>query len=332
MGGARARAAVAAAVIAVVAGPAVAGPAVGATPPTTTTPATTSPTTTSPTTTTAPVPTFPPPATPGGSVAWSPQGRTAIGRPLLYTGSAGGAFVAWMDPQLARPVVVPGAADGAPSPWGGQVAPESRPFLFASFNGGFKWNDSNGGVVAFGATYKPIDPGLASLIVYGDGTFNVGLWARDVDPAKPVVAARQNLDLLVDGGHPTGGVGNAAAWGGSVAGAATMRSAIGVDGHGALLWAGGRLTPADLANALVAAGAVRAMELDINPDWVNFNAYDVAPDGTATGNGLFGATGANRYLHADPRDFVAVMVRGTVAPGASAKVGGGPIKGSAWAR
>ena len=100
-----------------------------------------------------------------------------------------------------------------------------------------------------------------------------------------------------------------------------MRSAVGVDANGALVWAGGRLTPADLANAIIAAGAVRAMEMDINPDWVNFNSYDVAPDGSVHGNGLFGATGADRYLHPDGRDFVAVMVRGTVVPGATAKLG-----------
>ena len=142
-----------------------------------------------------------------------------------------------------------------------------------------------------------------------------------------MVAVRQNLQLLVDGGRPTPETGSLGAWGGSVAGPATMRSAVGVDANGALVWAGGRLTPADLANSIIAAGAVRAMEMDINPDWVNFNSYDVAFDGSVSGNGLFGATGANRYLHPDGRDFVAVMVRGTVLPGATAKLGNGPVKG-----
>ena len=31
------------------------------------------------------------------------RGRPVLGRPVLYTGSANGAFVAWMDPQLTRP-------------------------------------------------------------------------------------------------------------------------------------------------------------------------------------------------------------------------------------
>ena len=98
------------------------------------------------------------------------------------------------------------------------------------------------------------------------------------------------------------------------------------------MWAGGRLTPADLANAIISAGAVRAMQMDINPDWVNFNSYDVAPDGSAHGNGLYGATGSDRYLNPSARDFVVVMVRGTVLAGATAQVGAGPIKGEARAK
>jgi len=283
-------------------------------------------------TTTVPVAPVPPPPVPGGTIAWTPRGRSVLGRPLLYTGSNGAAFVAWMDPQLARPVVVPGAGDpGGPWPWGGQVAAESQPFLLAAFNGGFKWGDFNGGVIAFGTAFRSLVPGVASLIVYGDGTFTVGSWGRDNDPDKQVVAARQNLQLLVDGGQPTPASGNVGLWGASVAGAATMRSAVGVDANGALLWAGGRVTPADLANAIVASGGVRAMEMDINPDWVNFNSYDVAADGSVSGTGLFGATGANRYLHPDGRDFVAVMVRGTVLPGATVKLGEGPLRGSAQA-
>jgi hypothetical protein len=273
-----------------------------------------------------------PPPGPGGSVAWSPTGRQALGRPVLYTGSANGAFVAWMDPALSRPVVVPGAGDPLRSPWAGQVAADQQPFLIAAFNGGFKWGDSDGGVIAFGASYRGPVSGEASLVVYDDGTFTVGQWGRDNDPNRNVVSLRQNLGLLVDGGAPTAAASNPGAWGASVAGVATMRSAVGVDGNGALLWAGGRVSPLDLANALVAAGAVRGMEMDINPDWVNFNSYDVGPDDVAHGNGLFGATGSNRYLSPDGRDFVAVLVRGIVVTGATAKLGAGTLQTSVKVR
>ena len=131
-----------------------------------------------------------------------------LGRPVLYTGSANGAFVAWMDPQLTRPVVVPGTGDPLGSPWGGQVAPDQRPFLVAAFNGGFKFGDFDGGVIAFGASYRSPVPGEASFIVYADGTYTVGQWGRDNDPAKQVVALRQNLGMLVDGGAPTAAASN----------------------------------------------------------------------------------------------------------------------------
>jgi hypothetical protein len=266
-----------------------------------------------------------PAATPGGSVAWQPSGRTALGRPVLYTGSAGGAFVAWMDPQLSRPQVVPGTGDPLSSPWGGRVAPDQQPFLVAAFNGGFKFGDFNGGVISFGNSYRSPAPGEASFVVYSDGSFTVGQWGRDVDPAKQVVALRQNLGMLVDGGAPTAAASAPGNWGASVAGVATMRGAVGVDTNGALVWAGGRLSPLALAQALVSAGAVRGMELDINPEWVNFNSYDVGTDNVAHGNGIFGATGPNRYLTPNRRDFIAVFVRGTVASGATAKLGAAPL-------
>jgi len=269
---------------------------------------------------------------PGGNVAWQPTGRQVLGRAVLYTGHSGNAFVAWMDPELVRPAVVPGTGDPLRSPWGGQVDPGQRPFLVAAFNGGFKFGDFSGAVTAFGSTYRaPVD-GQGSFIVYDDGSYTVGAWGRDNDPTKHVVALRQNLGMLVDGGAPTPAAASPGNWGASVSGVATMRGGVGVDANGALVWAGGRLSPQDLANALVAAGAVRGMQLDINPDWVNFNSYDVGADGVAHGNGIFGATGADRYLHPDGRDFIAVFVRGTVAKGATAKLGAAPLQASVKVR
>ena len=45
--------------------------------------------------------------------------------------------------------------------------------------------------------------------------------------------------------------------------------------NGALVYVGGpNLNITDLADLLVRAGAVRAMELDINTDWVNLATFD----------------------------------------------------------
>jgi hypothetical protein len=63
------------------------------------------------------------------------------------------------------------------------------------------------------------------------------------------------------------------------------RSGIGITADGALVYVGGPgLNITDLADLLVRAGAVRAMELDINTDWVNFSVYQPAtPSGPASG-------------------------------------------------
>jgi hypothetical protein len=269
--------------------------------------------------TAAPAP--PAPAGPGGSVAWQPSGRSVLGHALLYLGSANGAQLAWMPPGLVRAQVVPGTGDPMGSPWGGQVAPDQRPFLVAGFNGGFKFGDFSGGVLAFGQQYRSELPGVASFVVYADGTVDVGAWGSEIDPSRHIAAVRQNLGMLVDGGAPTSAAGSPGAWGASVAGVATARSGVGIDGHGGLVWAGGRVSPFDLASALVAGGAVRGMQLDINPDWVNFNRYDVGSDNVAHGVPVYGATGADRYLSPNGRDFIVVLIRGTVVPGATAQVG-----------
>ncbi len=290
-------------------------------------------TTEAPTTTlAAPVPVpapDPAPLGPGGTVTWSPAGRFVLGQPVMQFGSVGGAMVAWINPRVARPVVVPGTGDpGGPWPWGGQVEPGSRPLLVAAFNGGFKFGDFIGGIVAQGRSYRDLVAGQSAFVVYADGSFTLGEWGRDMTPSPNIVAVRQNLPLLVDGGAPVPSAANPGVWGGSVAGVATMRSALGVDANGALVWAGGRLSPLNLAGALIAAGAVRGMQMDINPDWVNFNLYQPQGDGSVVGVPVFGATGPNRYLSPDGRDFVAILVRGAVVPGASRTVGVPPINTS----
>jgi Phosphodiester glycosidase len=104
-----------------------------------------------------------------------------------------------------------------------------------------------------------------------------------------VVAVRQNLDLIVDGGQPVPGLDNSdtTRWGATLGDAVFVwRSGVGVTADGALVYVGGPdLNITDLADLLVRAGAVRAMELDINTDWVNFSTYQPpTPTGLANGS------------------------------------------------
>ena len=152
-------------------------------------------------------------------------------------------------------------------------------------------------------------------MVYANGTSTVGEWGRDVTMTSDVVSVRQNLDLLVDGGQPVPGL-NAAdttQWGYTLGNQVYVwRSGLGVTADGALVYVGGPgLNITDLADLLARAGAVRAMELDINTDWVNFASYQPAlPTGPATpanGTDLLPTMVGNPGRYFEPywaRDFI----------------------------
>jgi hypothetical protein len=65
-------------------------------------------------------------------------------------------------------------------------------------------------------------------------------------------------------------------------------------------------TPGDLARALADAGAVTAMELDINPEWVQFDAAS-SPGGPLTAEVPGQHRPATQYLTGWTRDFIAVL-------------------------
>jgi hypothetical protein len=267
---------------------------------------------------------------PGGSVAWRPEGRYVLGRPVVFRSNAGGVEVAWLDPSMLRAVFVPGTGDGGgPWAWGGMIAPDAQGKVVAAFNGGFKLGDLPSGWFTEGRMLKGLAPGQASFVIYADGHSTVGEWGRDVSLTPDVVSVRQNLGLLVDGGRPVPAAGSPGAWGGSVAGVATARSGVGVDANGALVVAQARVSPQGLADALVAAGAVRGMQLDINPDWVSFVLYDQNPDGSIRAGRVMGTGGpGGLYLSPYSRDFFAMVIKPAVAAGGSGLIGNAPVQAS----
>jgi hypothetical protein len=303
-------------------------------PPTTSRPATTLPSTTRPAApaphTIAAVP-LPPPAAMvpldapalAGEGVWRPAGDAVGAAHAVYTaflrppGGATPAGLAWMDPRLARLVLYAGIGQ----PYGvwpeqGSVAAPAQPYLMAAFNSGFKIYDYRTGWYDQGRLAMPLVNGMASLVIYADGTATVGDWGRDVTLTPQVVAVRQNLALLVDHGAATPASSVPSAWGAVLGGGdSTWRSGLGVTASGALVYAGGPyLVPAQLASLLVAAGAVRAMQLDINPEWVVFATYQHAAG--IGGSGLTGAdlvAGMNdspyHFLAPSSRDFFALFAR-----------------------
>jgi hypothetical protein len=85
-----------------------------------------------------------------------------------------------------------------------------------------------------------------------------------------------------------------------------------VDRRGDLLYAAANdQTVESLAEILRRAGAVRAMELDINPEWVSYMWYSPrAGRGSPTPHKLAAfVRPAHRYYSASSRDFFAVYGR-----------------------
>ena len=259
------------------------------------------------------------PALPGEGV-WRGTGpRVAGAPPVLVTTFRPDpnypqlvAGVAWIDASRASVSLYPGRYE--PPNDGSQLAevpPSLRAQLLATFNAGFKLEDSGGGFFAGGRSYAPLRDGQATLIAYTDGRVDVREWSGGAVPGPGVVFARQNLPLIVSGGRLSPNLSDGPEWGQTLGNAVRVwRSAVGVDAHGDLLYAAADLqTAGSIARILQRAGAVRAMELDINSEWVTFNFYggwDAAsptkllPDMTRD---------ATRYLSPDDRDFFAVYAR-----------------------
>jgi hypothetical protein len=223
------------------------------------------------------------------------------------------AGVAWIDTARTTITLNPGRLEPSVNlPRGPmEVAPALRPRLLATFNSAFKLQDSGGGFAVGGQTYAPLKPGMATLIGYANGRVDIQAWSGGPDIPPGVRFARQNLPLIVQGGQPNPDLSDGPQWGVTVGNAIRVwRSGVGVDAEGNLIYAAADdQTVGSLAQILIRAGAVRAMQLDINSFWVSFITY-AQPEAGSPSNLLPGMTRtAERYLTPDDRDFFAIYSR-----------------------
>ena len=222
------------------------------------------------------------------------------------------AYIAWIDRTRTQLALYLGT--GQPPfefPHGQDEIPTGQRWrLLATFNGGFKYGSHSGGgggIAVGGHTYVWLERGLGTLVGYRDGRVDVIAWRAGPKVGRNIAFARQNQPLLVHGGRPGSDLANQAVWGFTLGGGETVwRTAVGIDRRGNLIYAAARETAAGLAAILIRAGAIRAIELDINPEWPTFNIY-------AHRHGLLPSQfvpndqqSASRYLFPDSRDFFAV--------------------------
>jgi Phosphodiester glycosidase len=228
------------------------------------------------------------------------------------------AAIVSMNQNLLRFRLRPGAADPGPANWRAQpvITPGQRRGLLATFNGGFKIASSGGGFYLNGVTMGTLTKGAASLVYYRDGQVTVGVWGRDVRKTPQVVGVRQNLRLIVDHGEVPASVDSnvQSNWGATLGGGYYVwRSGVGITSDGRVIFVyGPALDVRTLAELLRRAGCVRAMQLDINPDWMSFMYYlprhhpadptpvNLLPDQVQS---------PYRYYSIANRDFTAVFAR-----------------------
>lgn len=215
----------------------------------------------------------------------------------------------------------------------------------AAFNGGFKTEHGNYGMMVRKRVLLPPQPGAASVIVTKDGRVGLGSWGQnrdvggihDVDPAE-IVSFRQNLDPLVDNDkvNPTGRW----QWGYTLPGTSmqTERSGICVTTAGHVLYAwGDDVSATTLGKAMKMAGCIYGMHLDMNPHHTGLiftNITELKPKNYKSellSNQM--EIGTDRYIEYAPKDFFYVLMRDPTPPaidGASLKPDPGVQPAPAW--
>lgn len=222
------------------------------------------------------------------------------------------AYAAWIRADKVDVALYPGYKGPGPSTL--DRGPESVPSsatvrLLATFNSGFYESDDPAGFFTHDTLFDPMVKGEATLVRYATGRVDIVDWTGPARPGADVLMARQNLSLLVDDGHATAASTDWSQWGLTLHGvAAVWRTALGVDAHGNLLYvAAPAQTPASLAAIMVQLHAVRAMQLDINPEWpifVTYGARGAAQPSLDVPNPNQIAT---RFLYSSTKDFFAVF-------------------------
>ncbi len=260
-----------------------------------------------------------------GEGAWRVLG-SVDGIPAVYgtylrpdrTHTAYAEGVVSMDQRLVRFELHPGAEDPGPGNWRApsSVPPGSRSGLLATFNGGFKIASAGGGFYLNGVHKGTLQRAAASVVYYRNGRVDIGSWGRDMHMTRQVKGVRQNLRLIVDHGRVPASVDDSVQsnWGATLGGGEFVwRSGVGITRSGRVIYVyGPALNVQELAGLLQRAGCVRAMQLDINPDWMSFMYYrpgrhpadprpaNLLPDQVQPPDRFYATSG---------RDFTAVFAR-----------------------
>jgi hypothetical protein len=223
------------------------------------------------------------------------------------------AYVAWFDHTRTALAYYPGRYEPPSATLRGptEIPHDQRWRLLATFNSGFIYQDGLNGDALNGHVNEPLRQGLATLVAYRDGRVNIVGWNGGPAPGPKIAWARQSLPLIIDRGRLSSRLNDSTAWGFTLGNAVRVwRTGVGIDRRGNLVYAAADYqTVTTLARILQRAGAVRAMELDINPEWPTLITYRHRGGLRPTKVVPNVQQPATRYLVPDDRDFFAVYRR-----------------------
>jgi hypothetical protein len=256
-----------------------------------------------------------------GEGVWEPTGPAVDGRPPVLVTTFRTerayprivAYVAWFDHTRTALAYYPGRYEPPSATLRGpaEVPHGQRWRLLATFNSGFIYQDGLNGDALNGHVNEPLKQGLATLAAYKDGRVNIVGWNGGAAPGPAIAWARQSLPLIINHGRLSPKLNDSTAWGYTLGNAVRVwRTGVGIDRRGNVIYAAANYqTVTTLARILQRAGAVRAMELDINPEWptmITYRHHDGLIPTKVVPNYQQPAT---RYLVPDDRDFFAVYTR-----------------------
>lgn len=256
-----------------------------------------------------------------GEGMWKPTGPPIAGRPPVLVTTFRTerdyprivAYLAWFDHTRTALAYYPGRYEPPSATLRGpmQVPFGQRWRLLATFNSGFIYTDGLNGDALDGHVNEPLRDGLATLVAYRTGAVNIVDWRGGPSPGRRIAFARQSLPLIIDHGRLSPALNDSTQWGFTLGNAVRVwRTGVGIDRRGNLIYAAADYqTVTTLAEILRRAGAVRAMELDINPEWPTLNTYRHRHGLLPTRIVPNYQQAPTRYLVPDDRDFFAVYRR-----------------------
>jgi Phosphodiester glycosidase len=256
-----------------------------------------------------------------GEGVWKPTGPPlAGGPPVLVTTFRSEldyprivAYVAWFDHARTALAWYPGRYEPPSAPVRGpaMIPHDQRWRLLATFNGGFTHIDGNNGSSVDGNTDEPLQDGLATLIGYRNGRVTILRWSGGPNASANVAWARQSLPPIIWNARLNPALNDSSEWGYTLGNAVRVwRTGVGIDRRGNLIYAAANdQTVTTLARILQRAGAVRAMQLDINPEWHTLITYTHHRGLVPTLVEPQPMQSPTRYLVPDDRDFFAAYRR-----------------------